>query len=83
MKRSIVYTALFLIAVAVFSTNASACGDRVAKFVSIAVDRCTRQDVTLSFDGEVVQDGDRTFVTIDREDGRRLYEMLRQRYEKR
>jgi hypothetical protein len=82
MKRITLYTCLFLIVVAVFSTNVSACGDRVARFVNIAVDRCTRQDVTLSFDGEVVLDGERTFITISREDGRRLHELLDQRYGK-
>lgn len=86
MNRGVVQVlAALLVAVAISLTitaTAEACeGDRIAKFVSIAVDRCVRQDVTLTFDGATVKAGDRTFITIDREDGRKLYEQLRTRYE--
>lgn len=84
--RAVVYTALALVAVAVLSMDARAAGcgggSRVARFLAIAVDRCARQDVTISFEGGVHRDRGRVYVTVSREDGKRLYELLDRRYGK-
>lgn len=79
MKRTMLIAALIFTLAMAAATAAAACGDdKVSKFVSIAVDRCSRRDVTITFDRP---DGkDRMFVTIDREDGRRLYLELQKQY---
>lgn len=78
MKKALL-TALAMILIV--ASVALACdGDKVSKLAGVAIDRCMAQNVTLSFD--VPSKRDRLFVTINREDGRELYETLRARYEK-
>lgn len=79
MKRTLRIT---LAAVLLFAASAvPACeGEKVAKFHAVAVDRCITRKVTLSFDGPIVEDADRTFVTVSDADGRKLYQSLKDIY---
>lgn len=80
MKRILIATAIVAAHLVTAAQIAVACeGDRISKLAGVAIDRCQRRDVTLSFD--VPGQQDRLFVTIDRKDGKRLYETLRDRYE--
>lgn len=53
--RTYAYTALILLTLIVLSTGAhAACGNagaQLSRWYGIAIERCSRQDVTLSFDG--------------------------------
>jgi hypothetical protein len=78
MKKILLATCtMFLICASI----AVACDDnKVSKLAGVAIDRCMEQKITLSFDTPGKRD--RAFITINREDGRELYEALRHRYEK-
>jgi hypothetical protein len=81
MKRSTAILALIaVLLLAVGVSTAVACGgDKVSKLVGVTFDRCMEVNATLAF--ECPGREDRTFITISREDGRELYETLKNRYE--
>jgi hypothetical protein len=74
LKKVIVALCIFIL----LTSSIAACeGEQLAHFFGIAVDRCQRRDITLSFDVE----GKRKFITLEQKEGKKLYEALKEEFE--